>query len=215
MKYLLLGGPALWAILGLSVIATAVVLERIRFYHSASTDPESLELALGEALYAKDVLRAKALVEAQDSSLHRLFRLAVSHWQIDPEAMKILLEQQVRREMYRWQRGLGVLSMTARVSPLLGLLGTVLGIIGMFRGLPGVLEGNGGGGSMAAIASGIWEALITTVAGLAVAVPAILCYTYLTSRIDSMEETLNRGVDFVVREKLLSGSESRRIGDVS
>jgi biopolymer transport protein ExbB len=58
---------------------------------------------------------------------------------------------------------------------------------------------------MADLASGIWVALLTTVAGLSVAVPVILCHTALSARIDSEEETLHRGVDFLVREKLLRG----------
>lgn len=56
---------------------------------------------------------------------------------------------------------------------------------------------------MTELASGIWVALLTTVAGLSVAVPVILCHTYLSARVDSEEETLHRGIDFLVREKLL------------
>lgn len=58
---------------------------------------------------------------------------------------------------------------------------------------------------MADLASGIWVALLTTVAGLSVAVPVILCHTFLSARVDSEEETLHRGIDFLVREKLLQG----------
>ena len=90
-------------------------------------------------------------------------------------------------------------------------LGTVLGMVSTFRGLPAVSGSVPGGAGMAELASGIWVALLTTVAGLAVAVPVILCHTYLSARVDSEEETLNRGVDFLVREKLLQ--KSPRTGD--
>ena len=119
--------------------------------------------------------------------------------------MKALMEQQLRREMFRWEKGLGTLATIARVAPLLGLLGTVLGMVSTFRGLPAVSGHASSGAGMADLASGIWVALLTTVAGLSVAVPVILCHTALSARIDSEEETLHRGVDFLVREKLLRG----------
>jgi biopolymer transport protein ExbB len=58
---------------------------------------------------------------------------------------------------------------------------------------------------MALLASGIWEALLTTVAGLAVAIPAVLCYSWFSSKIDTLEESLWRGSDFILREKMLRG----------
>jgi biopolymer transport protein ExbB len=56
---------------------------------------------------------------------------------------------------------------------------------------------------MIALAGGIWKALLTTVAGLSVAVPVILFHTFLSSRVDNQEETLNRGSDFLLREHIL------------
>jgi len=111
------------------------------------------------------------------------------------------LEQEVRHEIYRWEKGLTLLSTIARVEPLLGLLGTVLGIVNVFRA---VAESEGAA-NMALLASGIWEALLTTVAGLSVAIPAVLCYSWFSSKIDAAEESLWRGTDFILREKLLRG----------
>lgn len=62
---------------------------------------------------------------------------------------------------------------------------------------------------MVALAGGIWKALLTTVAGLVVAVPAVLFHTFLLSRVDRAEEALERGADFVLREKLLGRGADR------
>jgi biopolymer transport protein ExbB len=207
-----LGGPLMAVIAAVSVLGLAIVIERLLFFRRASTDPMALETALGKALYEGDEAAATHIVKAGSSSLHRLFEVAVAHWQADPDSMETLMEQQLRREMFRWEKGLGTLATIARVAPLLGLLGTVLGMVSTFRGLPGVSGSAATGAGMADLASGIWVALLTTVAGLAVAVPVILCHTFLSARVDSEEETLHRGIDFLVREKLLQGGLKTEAG---
>ena len=201
------GGPIMWIIAALSVVGLAVVIERFLFFFKASTDPESLETALGEAIFARDKDRAVQIARSGASSLHRLFQAGVNHFGIETEAMRILMEQQVRREVYRWERGLPLLSTIARVTPLLGLLGTVLGLVEIFQTLPSIADS-----PMASISGGLWKALFTTVAGLAAAIPAILFHSFLASRIDNQEEMLNRGADYIIRENM---AHLRRSGAVS
>lgn len=203
LELFLAGGPIMGVILALSVLALAVLLERLLFFRRASSDPEALELALSEAIYSGDRKSAHDVVTGGDSSLHRLFRAAVNHWGIDHNAMKELMAQQVRRELFRWEKGLNILATVARVGPLLGLLGTVLGMIDIFRVLP-----DGGGGDMASLAGGIWKALLTTVAGLSLAVPVILAHSYLLHKVENQEETLLRSVDFIVRERMIDENPS-------
>lgn len=194
MEYMRAGGAIMWIILVLSVIGGAIVIERIIFFVRASSNPEALELAFGRALAAHDVTGVREAVTG-GSSMHRLFTTAYTHWMIDQENMKLLVEQQIRRELYRWERNLPVLEIIARVSPLLGLLGTVLGMVEMFRSLH-LGESTGA----QAVTGGIWKALFTTVAGLAVAIPIIIAHGILSGRIDKEEETLERGADFLLRE---------------
>ena len=188
----------MWIIAFLSVLAATIVLERLLFFTKATVNPEKIELNLCEAIYKNDAEQATHIVNGGTSSLHRLFRAGITHWKVDHEAMKMLLEQEVRREIFRWEKGLNLLATIARVTPLLGLLGTVLGMIEIFKNLTGSSEA-----PMVALAGGIWKALFTTVAGLSVAVPVILCYTFLSSKVDNQEETLNRGADFLLREHIL------------
>ena len=95
------------------------------------------------------------------------------------------MEDMGRRQMQRLERYVGAVGALASVTPLMGLLGTVLGMIAVFQG---VVEEAGAEGMVdpTALAGGIWEALVTTAAGLGVAIPLYLGYRYLLGRLDSL-----------------------------
>lgn len=103
LDYMKQGGSIMWIIGALSLIAAAIAVERIIFFHKASTDPEKLEAAFGKAVSAGDVKEAWRVAESSDSSMNRLFKVALTHWNICTEDMKLLTEQQIRREIYRWE----------------------------------------------------------------------------------------------------------------
>jgi len=196
MYFMEAGGSLMWIIAGLSVIGCAIVFERLVFFFCNSTNPQLLELKIGEALWKGDAEAAIELVKGRNTSLHRLFFAGLTHWQAPYDALKELLMQEVRRETFRWNKRLVLLSAIARVAPLLGLLGTVVAMVDMFQALPE-------GGSMARVAAGIWKALFTTIAGLSVAIPAILLHTWLCDLVDDEEEKLYRAAEFLMRERLL------------
>jgi biopolymer transport protein ExbB len=197
IEYMNIGGSIMWIILCLSVMALALTIERMIFFISASANPEELEKAFGEAVSHGDIEAARRAVSGR-SSIHRLFSAVYAHWTLDSEDIKMLVEGQVRRELYRWEKNLGLLEVIARVSPLLGLLGTVLGMVEMFQTL-----NLGGTVSADAVTGGIWKALFTTVAGLIVAVPVIIAHGLLLSGVNKEEEKLERGGEFVKREHKL------------
>ena len=205
IESLFIGGSIMWIELGLSIISLAVVIERIWFFKSSSCDAEKLETEVGKAISEKNREAAYALLDKPKNSLHRLFKAAFDHWQVNSEDMKILLEQQVRREMYRWEKNLYVLEIIGKIAPLLGLLGTVLGMSDMFQSLHlgGQVDAN-------AVTGGIWKALFTTIAGLTVAIPTIFAHGVLSSRIENEEETLNRSADFLLREQLLRSDSNEK-----
>lgn len=189
----------MWAIAALSVVALAAATERLLFFRRSWTDPEQLEIDFGRAVSQGDTDAARTVTRAAGSSLHRLYFAAFSHWGTGREEMKLLMEQQVRREIFRWEKNLFMLELTGRIAPLLGLLGTVLGMVEMFSSLHAGTQI-----SASAVTGGIWKALFTTVAGLGVAIPAICAHAWLTARIDNEEETLNRGADYLIREHFAS-----------
>lgn len=195
MEWMRAGGILMWVLFALSIAALAVVLERVLFYRKASADPVFLEEAFGKAVSSGDIETASRIVSASESSLHRVFKAAFAHWRVTREDMKLLLEQSVRREIFRWEKHLGMLEVVGKLSPLIGLLGTVLGMVEMFQSLTVNAQV-----TSAAVTGGIWKALYTTVMGLCVAIPAIFAHHFLNNRVDVEEETLNRAVDYLIRE---------------
>jgi len=203
LEYMHQGGYIMWVIAAMSVAALAVVIERLFFFHKASTDPEVLETRFGEALASGNEENARKVLSSSKSSLNRIFTTAYVHWGIDGENMKLLVEQQVRREIYRWEKNLWLLELVGKLAPLLGLLGTVLGMVEMFHSLHA-----GGQITGSAVTGGIWKALFTTVAGLTVAIPVIFIHGLLVSQIDKEEETLNRGADYIITEHMMRSGNS-------
>jgi biopolymer transport protein ExbB len=116
-----------------------------------------------------------------------------------PEQAEAEAKRVATLELTRLESGVNLLSFLAQVSPLLGLLGTVLGMVEMFMGLQEAGEGNV---AISDLASGIWKALLTTAAGLTVAVPALAGYAYLVSRVDQVRLQI---VDIVQRVTFAAG----------
>lgn len=201
LSYFEAGGALMWVLLALSVAAATVVVERLLFFFTASTDAAGLEARLGAALDEGRLDDAHEIASSSRSSLHRVFQAALAHWWIGREEMVLLLNQEIRREIFRWEKRLPFLEMTARAAPLLGLLGTVLGMVEMFSALH-----EGGQVTASAVTGGIWKALYTTVAGLSVAIPTLFVHSMLAGRIDSEEECLRRGADFIIRKRFRSAN---------
>jgi biopolymer transport protein ExbB len=198
-EYMRLGGSIMWIILILSIIALAVIFERLLFFARAQANPEKLESAFSEAVARGDDSAALSAVSGE-SSMHRMFGAVYGHWTLDRESINSLIEGQIRRECYRWEKNMALLEITARVAPLLGLLGTVLGMVDMFRTL-----NLGGSVNAEAVTGGIWKALFTTVAGLVVAIPVVLAHGMLAGRINKEEEKLERGGEFLMAEHAKRG----------
>jgi biopolymer transport protein ExbB len=192
LEYMRLGGSIMWIILGLSVIALAIIFERIIFFAGASANPRNLERTFGEAVAEGYDSNARQAVSGQ-SSMHRLFAAAYEHWAIDRESLAALVEGCIRRECYRWEKNLPLLEIIAKIAPLLGLLGTVLGMVDMFQTL-----NLGGPVNAEAVTGGIWKALFTTAAGLMVAIPVVAAHGILMGRIAKEEEKLERGGEFLM-----------------
>jgi biopolymer transport protein ExbB len=190
------GGSIMWVILVISIIALAFVIERVVFFALSTADPGRIEVDFARAVADNDMEKARSLTSGR-SSMHRLFSAAAANWNLNNDGIETLLEQELRRELFRWEKNLYFLEITAKVSPLLGLLGTVLGMAEMFRTL-----NLGGAVNSTAVTGGIWKALFTTVAGLTVAIPIIIAHGLLAGRIGREEETLRRGMDAITRLRI-------------
>ncbi|PLX98447.1 MAG: MotA/TolQ/ExbB proton channel family protein [Desulfuromonas sp.] len=173
------GGPLMWPIALCSVLALAIFLERLWNYRKFQQGNEALideiDPLLNEAKYEE----ASVACQRYGNPLSRVYLTAIRLAGRSREQIKAVVEEAGSRELAALERLLGLLGTIATITPLLGLLGTVLGMIRAFTVL--AVEGVG---SPATLGGGISEALITTAAGLTVAIPTILLHKYLSGRVD-------------------------------
>lgn len=190
------GGAMMYPILVCSVIALAIFLDRIWTYHSVKRTTGPLFNKVSALIDAGDNDQALSLCREQGSPMGRILQVPLKNRGASRSHIKTLVEEVGRRETAQLERYLGLLGTIATISPLLGLLGTVFGMIRAFT-----VIASEGVGTPATLGGGISEALLTTAAGLSVAVPTILLHKYLSSRVDrsilEMEEYSMQIVDKV------------------
>ena len=190
------GGPLMYPILMCSVIGWAIFMERILAFIKVRRHLVSLQSSVKSFLQADNAKAAVDLCAEEKSPLARILLVVLKNCGGQRTYLKSLAEEVGEREAVALQRYLGLLGTIANITPLLGLLGTVLGMIKAFK-----VIATQGMGTPATLGGGISEALITTAAGLAVAVPMILLHRYLSSRSErlvlELEEVTMQIVDLV------------------
>ncbi|HHV54128.1 MAG TPA: MotA/TolQ/ExbB proton channel family protein [Firmicutes bacterium] len=201
------GGPTMYALLACSIVSVAVILERIWFLWRQRQPADELFEEVREALSEGKVLEAMQLARQSDTPVASLLAVAIEHHDEGPEAVRRSLEQEGKEQAAELERGLPILDAIVTVAPLLGLLGTVLGIIRAFNVL-GALQGVDDPG---ALSVGIAEALITTAAGLTIAIPTLIAHRYLSSVVDSIVTQMENKAEEIL--DLLSETET--LGAVS
>lgn len=175
------GGWVMVAILACSVIALAIVGERLWALGRRRVLPPHL-VAQAWRWATSDQLDQAHLRRLRESSpLGRVLAAALVNRHHPREIMKEAVEDTGRHVAHELERYLNTLGTIAGISPLLGLLGTVLGMIKVFTTIT-----TQGVGDPGALAGGISEALITTAAGLVVAIPSLMFYRYLRRRVDEL-----------------------------
>jgi biopolymer transport protein ExbB len=182
---LLVKGGIIMVPIGLaSLLGVAVVIERLWAMRERNIHPPGLLDRVRDRLQKKGVREAALLVAADDSSLGRLLHAALERAHLPSTELRARVEERGRREAQIIGRHVETVGVLAAVSPLLGLLGTVTGMISVFRQV--MVEAGVRGVNPASLASGIWEALVTTAAGLSVGIPLYLGYRLLAGRADNL-----------------------------
>lgn len=186
------GGPLMYVILLLAILGLAVVLDRL-FYLiiKESKDMESMKEEIIKLVKEDKVKEAIEICGTHKSSASKVLKGVLKEVYYDDEAEISLLEEKAREialeELPKIEKNMWLLSMAAQLSPLVGLLGTVTGMIIAFK-----VISETGTGDPKALASGIAQALITTAAGLIVAVPAVFSYNYLNKKIDMVLNSIEK-----------------------
>ena len=179
-EYMDKGGPVMWPILILSIIGFAVMIERALVLRKARINVNEFLAKIRKALMVNRSLRdAVKICEQYQGPVASVMKAGLLKHGQPKEDVEKTIENAAMFETTRLERGLAVLATAANIEPMLGFLGTVTGMINSFDALAKSGLSNPG-----LVAAGISEALITTAAGLIIAIPMQLAYNYYTSRIN-------------------------------
>ncbi len=173
------GGWLMLPIIACSVIAVAIFLERLWTLQHARVLPPDLTARAWNWVKNNELDSKNLQSLHQSSPLGQILAAGLAHRYSTRDVLKESIEDAGRHVVHELQRYLNALGTIAGISPLLGLLGTVSGMIRSFTAIT-----SEGVGNPTVLAGGISEALITTAAGLIVAIPALIMYRYLRGRID-------------------------------
>jgi biopolymer transport protein ExbB len=175
------GGWLMVPIVVCSIVAVAIVFERLWTLQRRRVVPSTLTSEIWE-LVQHNQLDARQLARVQQSSpLGQVLAAGLAQRHAPREVMKEAIEDTGRHVVIELERYLGPLGTIAAISPLLGLLGTVSGMIRAFTAITAQ-----GVGNPTVLAGGIAEALVTTAAGLTVAIPSLIAYRYLRGRVEGL-----------------------------
>ena len=190
------GGAIMIPLLLCSILALAIILERFWTLRVNKVAPKQVVNELWGWIKNKELNSKKMKALKESNPLGRILAAGLSNAKHGREIMKESIQEEASHVVHEMERFLTALGTIAAIAPLLGLLGTVIGMIKVFAQLQ--LEGTG---NAAALAGGISEALITTAAGLAVAIPALIFHRYFMRRVDeiviSMEQEAVKLVEVV------------------
>ena len=195
------GGLVMWPILLCSIIAVAVIVEKYLIISFAKYNPNDLLSSIRSALMRGNLEEAENATIAVKKPIARILGKAISKYKMGLPAIQEAIHIAGKEEVFLLEKRLSVLANISGIGPMLGFLGTVTGMIAAFQ----TIQQLGGNVSPADLASGIWEAMITTAFGLIVGIPALGFYNHFVDRVNrivfEMEKTTEEFIEIV-----LSGS---------
>ncbi|MEM7251465.1 MAG: MotA/TolQ/ExbB proton channel family protein [Pseudomonadota bacterium] len=188
------GGWLMVPIVLCSIVATAIIAERFWSLRRKTIVPNRLVLEVWKWVRSGSLDEERVSELREGSPLGRILAAGLLHRNADRDAMKESIQDEGRHVVYELERYLNSLGTIASITPLLGLLGTVIGMIKVFSVIT-----TEGVGDPSVLAHGISEALVTTAAGISVAIPTLMFYRYFRRRVDglvvSMEEEATKMVE--------------------
>ena len=187
LAFLRNGGPAIWAIAALSVAMVALILWKVWRLALMGAWSRGKAGRAVEAYLRGDVSAALALVARRRGIRSQIMATTLrSLDELSEAGAREETSREAKRQLSSARDGLGALELIATIAPLLGLLGTVMGMIAAFQ----ALQASGSRADPALLAGGIWEALLTTAAGMAVAIPASAALTWFEGVVERMRRDI-------------------------
>ena len=192
-EFITAGGPFMWPLLACSVLIITITIERSWFLQNRLVSPKGLKAQIINLLNKESLSKKQASEIANLSSLGFLLINCIKYKNLQRDNLESKIEEKAIEVKYGLERNLTMLGTIATISPLLGLLGTVVGMITAFTGLTETA-----GANPDLLASGISQALITTAFGLFIAVPGLVMHKYFEQKITYLLITLQKEVsDFI------------------
>lgn len=190
----------MWPILLCSIFALAIIIERLWYLHRIKINTRNFLNNILDKMKRHQIKEALEICDVTKNPISNILRAGILKYDRGREQIKEAIEDASLYEVPHLEKNMTMLATIAHISPLLGLLGTVTGMVRCFQTIQ-VKSSSFQPVSPGDLAGGIWEALLTTVAGLMVAIPAFVAYNYLTSRINhfilEMEKATAELVNFL------------------
>jgi biopolymer transport protein ExbB len=207
LGFLYKGGVLVIPIVLCSVFALAIFLERLIRFTQLRKKGRGLAEKVALCVEKGEDEQALDLVKTSDSPMGNVLAQALEVKEQSQETLESIIVHATEEEVRALSKYLQALATIGNIAPLLGLLGTVVGMIKAFM----VIQDMGGKVNAAVLAGGIWEAMLTTALGLAVALPTILAHSYLVSKVNQSEARLQRGAIHFLKAVLKT--EGSRVGN--
>jgi len=194
------GGGLMWPILLCSIFAMAIVIEKFWYLHNIKIDTEEFLSRIMEKMKRHETKEALKICDDSKSPVANILKAGILKYDRPRAQIIEAIEDASLYEIPRIEKNLSGLATIAHISPLLGLLGTVVGMVRCFQAIQAKAQGFLPVTAVD-LAGGIWEALLVTIAGLVVAIPTYVVYNYLASRINrfilEMERASTELVNFL------------------
>lgn len=194
------GGPVMWLLVLLGLAAVIIFVERALYLHRGQIKSTEFLGGIMNLLLKQRLMEALTLAEETPGPVAKVVKAGLRHATDDETAMRYAIQEAAIVEIPVLERRISALAAIAQIAPLFGLLGTLLGMIKTFW----LFNQGGNYATPAVLAGGMWEALLTAAAGLAVAIPAHLARHFLTGRVrllvQDMEWAGSELMRFLLRE---------------
>jgi len=179
----------MWLLLGCSILAIAIALERYFHFHRSRIDVGDLLHGLRNLIRKKNFAEAIHECAGTPGPVARVIHSAILHHGAPRAELKEIVQETGQLEVPKLEKHLAVLLSIAYVAPLIGLLGTILGLVDTFV----QVNTSGGYATATEISKGVYESLISSAAGLMVAVPAFMIYSFLAAYTKTLLHDMERG----------------------
>lgn len=199
------GGWLMLPIILCSVIAVAITIERLWTLQRRRVLPKDLTMRVWEWARGRQLDQKHLVILAENSPMGRVLAAGLANRHQSREVLKEIVQDTGRHVVHELERYLNSLGTIAAITPLLGLLGTVIGMVKVFTAIT-----TAGVGNPSVLAGGISEALITTAAGLSVAIPSLIAYRYLRGQVDALVVEMEKEAMKLV--DALHGTPAHEIG---